>query len=108
MLVDCAMTCIGSRQSLLAEALVAQLTHLESLQDLALPKADSTQKQAELLADQLLIALCIGDRVLTGPVNFTSSGLASGAGSALAVVGPDGAGKSTLLSLVNRRPSARL
>lgn len=50
-LVDCVLTCTGSRQSLLAKARGAQLAHLKSLQDLALPKTDSPPQQAALPAD---------------------------------------------------------
>lgn len=99
-LVDCALTCTGSRQSLLAEALVAQLAHLESLQDLALPETDSPQQQAALPADQPLITLRDGvvsyqDRPILHHLNWQVA-----PGQHWQIVGPNGAGKSTLLSLV--------
>lgn len=98
-LVDCALTRTGSRQSLLAEALVAQLAHLESLQDLTLPEADP-QQQASLPAGEPLITLRDGvvsyqDQPILHHLNWQVV-----PGQHWQIVGPNGAGKSTLLSLV--------
>lgn len=94
--VDCALTCTGSRQSLL----VAQLAHLGSLQDLALPETDSPQQQAALPADQPLITLrddvvSYQDRPILHHLDWQVA-----PSQHWQIVGPNGAGKSTLLSLV--------
>ncbi|CAK8736549.1 ABC transporter ATP-binding protein ModF [Sodalis praecaptivus] len=79
---------------------MAQLAHLESLQDLALPETDSPQQQAALPADQPLITLRDGvvsyqDRPILHHLNWQVA-----PGQHWQIVGPNGAGKSTLLSLV--------
>lgn len=98
-LVDCALTRTGSRQSLLAEALVAQLAHLESLRDLTLPEADP-QQQAPLPAGEPLITLRDGvvsyqDQPILHHLDWQVA-----PGQHWQIVGPNGAGKSTLLRLI--------
>lgn len=107
-LVDCALTCTGSCQSLLEEALVAQLAHLNSLQDLALPEVDQLQQQASLLADQPLIILRDGMVPYPGPTDFASSGLGGGSWPALADGRLERRREIHPAQPANRRPSAGL
>lgn len=99
-LVDCALTCTGDRATLLAEALVAQLAHAESLAGIRLPETEIPGQKAALPADLPLITLRNGvvsyqDRPILHQLDWEVL-----PGQHWQIVGPNGAGKSTLLSLV--------
>ena len=99
-LAECELTHIGARETILAEALVAQLAHSECLQGMALPEADDAQAAAALKPGTPLIELRDGvvsynDRPVLNHLNWTVK-----PGEHWQIVGPNGAGKSTLLSLV--------
>lgn len=99
-LAECELTHVGSREAILAEALVAQLAHSESLQGMALPEADDATAKTALPPDTPLIVLRDGvvswnDRRIIHSLNWTVN-----PGEHWQIVGPNGAGKSTLLSLV--------
>ncbi|WP_413730744.1 molybdate ABC transporter ATP-binding protein ModF [Sodalis sp. RH22] len=99
-LVDCALTCTGDRATLLAEALVAQLAHAESLSGMRLPETEAPRLNVALPADRPLITLRNGvvsyqDRPILHHLDWEVL-----PGQHWQIVGPNGAGKSTLLSLV--------
>lgn len=99
-LVDCALTRTGARDSLMADVLVAQLAHAESLTGLALPAPEHPGQQPQLPADQPLITLVDGvvsyaDRAVLHHLDWQVL-----PGQHWQIVGPNGAGKSTLLSLI--------
>ncbi|MEI2265299.1 molybdate ABC transporter ATP-binding protein ModF [Erwinia sp. CGal63] len=99
-LAECELTHIGPRKTILAEALVAQLAHSESLQGMALPEADDASAKAALPREMPLIVLRDGvvsydDRPILNHLSWTVK-----PGEHWQIVGPNGAGKSTLLSLV--------
>lgn len=99
-LVDCALARTGSRASLLAEALVAQLAHAESLDGISLPETETPGEKIRLPIGQPLITLRNGvvsyqDKPILHHLNWQVL-----PGQHWQIVGPNGAGKSTLLSLV--------
>ncbi|AUX92828.1 molybdate ABC transporter ATP-binding protein ModF [Mixta gaviniae] len=99
-LAECHLTHIGDRETVLAEALVAQLAHSERLQGMALPEADNPAQQPQLAPDAARIAL------KNGVVSYNDKPVLHGLnwevrpGQHWQIIGPNGAGKSTLLSLV--------
>ncbi|WP_342755090.1 molybdate ABC transporter ATP-binding protein ModF [Pantoea sp. MBD-2R] len=95
-LAECTLTHVGPREEILAEALVAQLAHSESLQGMALPEPDEAQSEPALP----LILLRDGvvsydDKPILNHLSWEVQ-----PGQHWQIVGPNGAGKSTLLSLV--------
>ncbi|EXU73507.1 molybdate ABC transporter ATP-binding protein ModF [Erwinia mallotivora] len=98
-LAECSLVEVGPRQTILAQALIAQLAHSENLQGMALPESDNDQQPA-LAADTPLIILRNGvvswnDRPVINQLSWQVN-----PGEHWQIVGPNGAGKSTLLSLV--------
>ncbi|WP_130834446.1 molybdate ABC transporter ATP-binding protein ModF [[Erwinia] mediterraneensis] len=99
-LAECTLTHVGPRETILGEALVAQLAHSERLQGMALPEADAPDQLPALADDAPRITLRKGvvswnDRPIIHGLNWEVK-----AGEHWQIVGPNGAGKSTLLSLV--------
>ncbi|MCT2388392.1 molybdate ABC transporter ATP-binding protein ModF [Erwinia pyrifoliae] len=99
-LAECTLVRTGERQAILAEALVAQLAHSETLAGMTLPEADDISAIPALAEDAPLIVLCNGvvsynDRPVLHQLNWQVE-----RGQHWQIVGPNGAGKSTLLSLV--------
>ncbi|UIL51353.1 MULTISPECIES: molybdate ABC transporter ATP-binding protein ModF [Pantoea] len=99
-LAECTLTHIGPRQTILAEALVAQLAHSEQLLGMALPEADAPDQLPSLADDAPRVILRNGvvsyhDRPVIDGLNWQVN-----AGEHWQIIGPNGAGKSTLLSLV--------
>ncbi|MFS2223271.1 molybdate ABC transporter ATP-binding protein ModF [Pantoea sp. B65] len=99
-LAECTLTHTGARAAILAEALVAQLAHSETLAGMALPEADVPDSQPQMAADTARIVLNNGvvsynDRPILHQLSWQVQ-----AGEHWQIVGPNGAGKSTLLSLV--------
>ncbi len=95
-LAECTLTHVGPRETILAEALVAQLAHSESLQGVALPEPDEEQPKPALP----LISLRDGvvsydDKPILDHLSWEVQ-----PGQHWQIVGPNGAGKSTLLSMV--------
>lgn len=99
-LAECTLTHTGERQAILAEALVAQLAHSETLQGMALPEADVPDQLPQLAEDAPRVVL------RNGVVSYNDTPVINGLswqvnpGEHWQIVGPNGAGKSTLLSLV--------
>ncbi len=99
-LADCSLTCTGTRDALLSQALVAQLAHAENLAGLTLPAVEDPANRITLPRDQPLITLRQGvvsyqDRPILHHLDWEVL-----PGQHWQIVGPNGAGKSTLLSLV--------
>ncbi len=99
-LADCELTRTGNRKTLLAEALVAQLAHAESMNGIRLPETEVPGQKNNLPRDQPLITLRNGvvtyqDRPILHNLDWQVL-----PGQHWQIVGPNGAGKSTLLSLV--------
>jgi molybdate transport system ATP-binding protein len=99
-LADCTLTNIGSREQVMAEALVAQLAHSENLDSLTLPETEDPNQKASLPPDQPLIQLrdavvSYNDKPILNHLDWQVN-----PGEHWQIVGPNGAGKSTLLSLV--------
>ncbi|WP_075180747.1 molybdate ABC transporter ATP-binding protein ModF [Pantoea sp. 1.19] len=99
-LADCTLSAVGDRDTLLQQALVAQLAHSEKMQGIALPDADNPQALPPLATDAPRVQLRNGvvsydDRPVLHQLNWTVQ-----PGEHWQIVGPNGAGKSTLLSLV--------
>ncbi|WP_048697044.1 molybdate ABC transporter ATP-binding protein ModF [Erwinia piriflorinigrans] len=99
-LAECHLSQCGERQAILAEALVAQLAHGESLASMALPEADDINAMPALAEDAPLIVLRNGlvsydDRPILHQLSWQVD-----RGQHWQIVGPNGAGKSTLLSLI--------
>lgn len=95
-LAECTLTHVGPREEILAETVVAQLAHSESLQGMALPAPDEVQPEPGLP----LISLHDGvvsydDKPILNHLSWEVQ-----PGQHWQIVGPNGAGKSTLLSLV--------
>jgi molybdate transport system ATP-binding protein len=99
-LAECHLTHVGTRDEVLAEALVAQLAHSEQLAGMALPEADNPGQQPKLAPDAPRIQL------KNGVVSYNDRPVLHGLswevlpGQHWQITGPNGAGKSTLLSLV--------
>lgn len=99
-LAECTLTHVGARETILAEALVAQLAHSEQLQGMALPEADAPDQLPPLADDAPRVVL------RNGVVSYNDQPVINGlnwqveSGEHWQIVGPNGAGKSTLLSLV--------
>ncbi|ARJ40702.1 molybdate ABC transporter ATP-binding protein ModF [Pantoea alhagi] len=99
-LAECNLTHVGTRETVLAEALVAQLAHSEQLAGMAVPEADNPAQQPRLAPDVPRIVL------KNGVVSYNDKPVLHGLtwevkpGEHWQIVGPNGAGKSTLLSLV--------
>lgn len=99
-LADCALIEVGEKQTLLEQALIAQLAHSEKLAGVALPEADDPSARYTLPENQPRIILRDGvveynDRPILHKLSWTVN-----SGEHWQIVGPNGAGKSTLLSLV--------
>ncbi|TCL03944.1 MULTISPECIES: molybdate ABC transporter ATP-binding protein ModF [Sodalis] len=99
-LADCELTCTGDRETLLAQALVAQLAHAESMNGIQLPDTEAPGQKNTLPAGEPLITLRNGvvtyqDRPILHHLDWQVL-----PGQHWQIVGPNGAGKSTLLSLV--------
>jgi len=99
-LAECTLTHSGPRQTILTEALVAQLAHSEQLMGMALPEADVPDQLPSLADDAPRVIL------RNGTVSYNDKPVIQGlnwqvnAGEHWQIIGPNGAGKSTLLSLV--------
>ena len=99
-LAECTLTHVGERRAVLAEALVAQLAHSETLSGMALPEADQPDQLPQLAEDAPRVIL------RNGVVSYNDKAVIDGLtwqvnpGEHWQIVGPNGAGKSTLLSLV--------
>ncbi|MEI3776974.1 molybdate ABC transporter ATP-binding protein ModF [Pectobacterium brasiliense] len=99
-LADCTLTRVGERETILSEALVAQLAFSEKLSGSSLPEPEDPQRHMTLPADEARIRLRNGvvqynDRPILHELTWEV--LPS---QHWQIVGPNGAGKSTLLSLI--------
>ncbi len=99
-LADCTLAMVGPRESVMANALVAQLAHSENLKGMALPEAEDTSQRVRPVADGPLIILRNGvveynDRPILHHLTWQVD-----QGQHWQIVGENGAGKSTLLSLI--------
>lgn len=95
-LAECTLTHLGPREEILAEALVAQLAHSESLQGMALPEPDEAQPEPALPLISLRDGVVLyDDKPILNQLSWKVQ-----PGEHWQIVGPNGAGKSTLLSLV--------
>ncbi|WP_034943593.1 molybdate ABC transporter ATP-binding protein ModF [Erwinia oleae] len=99
-LAECTLTHVGARDAIMAEALVAQLAHSETLAGMTLPATDDTAGRTKPAAGAPLITLRDGvvsynDRPILNHLSWEVK-----PGEHWQIVGPNGAGKSTLLSLV--------
>ena len=99
-LAECTLSHVGTRETLLAQALVAQLAHSERLTGVTLPEADDATAIPALGEDTPLVVLRNGvvsynDRPILNQLSWQVD-----RGQHWQIVGPNGAGKSTLLSLV--------
>ena len=99
-LAECTLEKTGPKEALLAEAIIAQLAHSETLSGIAVPEADVPSPAATLDPGQPVIELKEGvvswnDKPVLHHLNW-----AVHPGEHWQIVGPNGAGKSTLLSLV--------
>lgn len=99
-LAECNLTHSGARQTILTEALVAQLAHSEQLLGMALPEADVPDALPALADDAPRVILRNGtvsyhDRPIISGLNWQVN-----PGEHWQITGPNGAGKSTLLSMV--------
>lgn len=98
-LADGQLQRLDKRDTLLAESLITQLTHLEQLTTSLLPAASSEARPADR-SDSPLICLkqghvAWGDKVIISGLDWQVN-----QGEHWQITGPNGAGKSTLLSLV--------
>ena len=99
-LVDCSLSETGAKQALLAQALIAQLAHSETLAEMTLPPPDEPPAHHLLAADAPRIVLNDGvvsynDRPIINHLSWTVN-----PGEHWQIIGPNGAGKSTLLNLI--------
>ncbi|MGQ7743397.1 molybdate ABC transporter ATP-binding protein ModF [Pectobacterium brasiliense] len=99
-LADCTLTRVGERETILSEALVAQLAFSEKLSGSSLPEPEDPQRHMTLPAGEARIRLRNGvvqynDRPILHELSWEV--LPS---QHWQIVGPNGAGKSTLLSLI--------
>ncbi len=99
-LAECTLEKTGPKDTLLAEAIIAQLAHSETLSGIAVPEADVPSPAATLDPTQPVIELKDGvvswnDKPVLHHLNWVVH-----PGEHWQIVGPNGAGKSTLLSLV--------
>ncbi|MBE5201707.1 molybdate ABC transporter ATP-binding protein ModF [Pectobacterium sp. FL60-S17] len=99
-LADCTLTRVGERETILSEALVAQLAFSEKLSGSVLPEPEDPQRYMALPADEARIRLRNGvvqynDRPILHELTWEVL-----PGQHWQIVGPNGAGKSTLLSLI--------
>ncbi|MEI7342829.1 molybdate ABC transporter ATP-binding protein ModF [Pectobacterium brasiliense] len=99
-LADCTLTRVGERETILSEALVAQLAFSEKLSGSSLPEPEDPQRHMTLPAGEARIRLRNGvvqynDRPILHELTWEV--LPS---QHWQIVGPNGAGKSTLLSLI--------
>lgn len=99
-LADCTLASTGSREALLAESLIAQLAHSETLHGMSLPAPENPALRAVPPVDTPLIIL------RNGVVQYNDKPILHGLnwqvdrGQHWQIVGQNGAGKSTLLSLI--------
>ncbi|CAM4072133.1 MULTISPECIES: molybdate ABC transporter ATP-binding protein ModF [Lelliottia] len=99
-LADCSLTETGEKDTLLQQALIAQLAHSEKLDGIALPEPDAPPARHLLDSHQPRIELKNGsvsynDRPILDRLSWTVN-----PGEHWQITGPNGAGKSTLLSLI--------
>ncbi|UYA59568.1 Putative molybdenum transport ATP-binding protein modF [Pectobacterium sp. F1-1] len=99
-LADCTLTRLGERETILSEALVAQLAFSEKLSGSSLPEPEDPLRYMTLPADEARIQLRNGvvqynDRPILHALTWDVL-----PGQHWQIVGPNGAGKSTLLSLI--------
>lgn len=99
-LAECTLTHVGAREAILAEALVAQLAHSETLQGMALPEPDEPARLPQLANDTPRVVLRNGIVAWNDQVVIDGLSWQVNPGEHWQIVGPNGAGKSTLLSLV--------
>lgn len=99
-LADCTLSESGTRQSVLEQAIVAQLAHSETLTRVALPAADNEKACAGLSADEPRIILRNGVVTYNDIPVLHNLTWTVNPGEHWQIVGPNGAGKSTLLSLI--------
>ncbi|MDF7680643.1 molybdate ABC transporter ATP-binding protein ModF [Enterobacteriaceae bacterium ESL0689] len=99
-LADCTLSEYGEKNSLLNQALIAQLAHSEKLEGITLPEPDLPAAGQVLADDTPRVILRDGmvsynDKPVIQHLNWTVN-----PGEHWQIVGPNGAGKSTLLSLI--------
>ncbi|WP_035340881.1 MULTISPECIES: molybdate ABC transporter ATP-binding protein ModF [Dickeya] len=99
-LADCALVSQGARETLLADSLLAQLAHSESLAHTALPEPEHPAQRPQFAAETPLVRLVNGvvsynDKPILHQLNWEVL-----PGQHWQITGPNGAGKSTLLSLI--------
>ncbi|MBU9856801.1 molybdate ABC transporter ATP-binding protein ModF [Rahnella bonaserana] len=99
-LADCTLASVGPREQVLADALVAQLAHSESLSGMAVPEAEDPTARVSPPADSPLIVLRDGvveynDKPILHHLTWLVDH-----GQHWQITGQNGAGKSTLLSLI--------
>ncbi|BET96252.1 molybdate ABC transporter ATP-binding protein ModF [Xenorhabdus taiwanensis] len=99
-LADCHLTLAGKKECILAESLVAQLTHSEGLKNIHLPETDEYQTDGQLPTDQPLVSM--RDVI----VQYNNKPILHGLSWQVnpnehwQIIGENGAGKSTLLNLI--------
>ena len=99
-LAECALVETGNKDTLLRQALIAQLAHSEKLAGTAIPQADNPGDVYRQPPGEARIVLRDGvvsynDRPILHHLDWTVN-----PGEHWQIVGPNGAGKSTLLSLI--------
>lgn len=99
-LADCTLASVGPREQVMADALVAQLAHSESLSGMAVPEAEDPTARVSPPADSPLIVLRNGvvqydDKPILHNLSWQVDH-----GQHWQITGQNGAGKSTLLSLI--------
>lgn len=99
-LVDCELTKTGSRESIMSEAIIAQLAYSEQLGEMTLPDMDNPDQKISLPSDKPVITLNNGvvhynDKPILHKLSWEVL-----PGQHWQIVGQNGAGKSTLLSLI--------
>ncbi|MES0685890.1 molybdate ABC transporter ATP-binding protein ModF [Providencia stuartii] len=99
-LTDCKLTLSGSRESVLANTLITQLQHSESLKHLTIPEMEDPTAEAPLPSDIPRVIL------KNGVVSYNDKPILHGLNWQVnpsehwQIIGENGAGKSTLLSLI--------
>lgn len=99
-LADCKLTLSGSRESVLANTLITQLQHSESLKHLTIPEMEDPTAEAPLPSDIPRVIL------KNGVVSYNDKPILHGLNWQVnpsehwQIIGENGAGKSTLLSLI--------
>lgn len=100
LLADCTLSRVGDRQTILNEALVAQLAYSERLHKNQLPEVDDPNQSVQLAKDLPPVILNHGYVHYNDQPILNNLSWRVDPGQHWQIVGPNGAGKSTLLSLI--------